>query len=84
MRIGSAWSSGVEGISRATANFEAAAAQTYDATVPTDSVSIGGGGDDLIAATTGQMQASVLLKANVKLLQSSQQMDDVLLQLLTR
>ncbi|MFT3712992.1 MAG: hypothetical protein QM817_35515 [Archangium sp.] len=83
VRISSAWSSGVEGISRATATLDTAAAETYDATVPTDSVSISGG-DPLITATTDRMQASLMMQANVKLLQSAQQMDDTLLSLLVR
>lgn len=64
----------------------AAAAETSAATVPTDTVSLGAGGagGDLVAATTGRMMASVMMQANVKLLQSAQEMDDALLQLLVR
>jgi hypothetical protein len=83
VEISSAWSSGVQGIARATATLDAAAAETSDATVPSDTVSIGGG-DDLITATTDRMMASTMMQANVKLLQTAQQMDDTLLQLLIR
>lgn len=82
VRISSASTSAVEGITRATATLDAAAAETYEATVPTDSVSIDGGADPLITATTDRMQASLMMQANVKLLQSAQQMDDTLLSLL--
>lgn len=83
VRVSSVFSSGVEGISRATAQLDEAAAQTFEATVPTDRVSLGGEGD-LISATMGRMNADLMMRANVKVLQSAQQMDDVLLQLLTR
>lgn len=60
-----------------------AAAQTLEATVPTDTVSLGGEGD-LISASTERANADLMMRANVKVLQSAQQMDDVLLQLLMR
>ena len=72
----------MEGISRAVATLDGAAAATFEATVPSDAVSIGG--DPLITATTDRMMASVMMQANVKLLQTAQAMDDTLLQLLIR
>lgn len=82
MRVGS---SSVEGISRAISRLEDAAAATYEATVPTDTVSLESSGiDPLIDAATARSSADVLLRANVKVLQTAQQMDDVLMQLLIR
>ncbi|MFZ5444222.1 MAG: hypothetical protein ACOZQL_29770 [Myxococcota bacterium] len=86
MRISTAYSSGMEGISRATELLESAAAETYEATVPTDTVSLdsSSGADPLISATSDRITADVMMRANVKVLQTAQQMDDTLLQLLVR
>ena len=82
MQISSAYSSGVAGLQSATARVEAAANATYDATVPSDQVTIGN--DPLIEATTQRITGQLAFAASVKTLQAAQQMDDVLLSLITR
>lgn len=82
MQISSAYSSGVAGLQSATAQVDAAASATYDATVPTDQVTIGN--DPLIEATSQRMTGQLAFAASVKTLQAAQQMDDVLLSLITR
>jgi hypothetical protein len=78
----SGFSSGVAGLQAAVAQVDGAAAATYDATVPSDQVTIGN--DPLIEATTQRMTGQLAFAANLKTIQAAQQMDDVLLSLLTR
>jgi hypothetical protein len=78
----SAFSSAVAGLQAATSRVEGAAVATYEATVPRDQVSIGN--DPLIEATSQRMTGQLAFAANLKTLQAAQQMDDVLLSLLTR
>jgi hypothetical protein len=78
----SGWSSGLTGIKVGQAQLDAAAQETFDATVPTDQVTLSGGGD-LVGATSDRIMGELMVRANLKVLQSSNQTNDVLLQLLT-
>jgi hypothetical protein len=80
----SAMTSAVSGLQAATRQVDAAAAETLQATVPTDRVTIGGGGEaDLISASADRITGELMFRANLKTLQTAKQMDDVLLQLIT-
>lgn len=68
------------GLQRAEASFGGAATQLA---APTDRVSIGGL-DPTIQGVTGMMSASHAFRANLKVLQSAEQLNDDLLRLLTR
>lgn len=73
MRISGAFEAGAAGLQRATAALN----ESADAlTVPIDQVS-------LESAMVGQLGASLAFRANVKVLQSAQQMSDDLLRLFT-
>ncbi len=75
--------SAVSGLQAATRQVDAAAAETLQATVPTDRVTIGGGEADLISASADRITGELMFRANLKTLQTAKQMDDVLLQLIT-
>ena len=70
------------GIQRAEERFSQAAEETAEASVPIDQISISGA-DPMINAQVEQMTAQLSYKANIKTLQSAQQMDETLLQLFT-
>jgi len=77
MRISAAFEAGSVGLQRATA----ALGESAEAlAVPVDRLTLGGG---LEEALMGQLTASLSFRANVKVLQSAQQMSDDLLRLIT-
>lgn len=80
MKVGSASGAGLAGLGRAEAQFERAAQQLA---LPVDQVSIGQR-DPTIDGLTGLMSASHAFRANLKVIQSAEQMNDDLLRLLTR
>lgn len=83
MQLGTVMSTAVSGLERADAQLSRAAEETAAATVPTDRVSLSSS-DDLVTAQTDRITAELGYRANLKTLQSAEQMNDVLLQLLSR
>lgn len=79
MRI-SAMANGVAGLQAAEARFERAAARIA---APVDRVTLSGGADDL-GAHLERITASHAFRANLKTIQTADQMSNDLLELLTR
>jgi hypothetical protein len=77
MRISAAFEAGSAGLQRATS---ALAESAQALAVPLDRLSLGGGREE---ALVEQVTASLSFRANVKVLQSAQQMSDELLRLIT-
>lgn len=82
MNVG-ALSVGLAGLQAADARVTQAAQETYEATLPTDQISISSQ-DPLIQAQTDQITADLSYRASIKTIQTAQQMDETLLQLFTR
>lgn len=61
---------------------EEAAAEMAQATVPTDRVTLSSGEPDLVDATMHRISGELAFRANLKTIQSANEMTDVLLQLL--
>ncbi len=80
----SAFSSAIGGLQAAESQVSRAAQETYDATVPTDSITLSSAQPDLVDATTDRITGEAMYRANIKVLQTADQMSNVLLDLITR
>lgn len=79
-----AFNSGVAGIRAAEAQLESAANETYEATVPTDQITLTSGEGDLVHATTERIRGELAFRASLKTIQTADQMSNLLLELISR